>query len=250
MEEFGILGEDADFLAVNKPAGLLVHPSKPGGPRTLWDGLCEMLGYELATGGQISIINRLDRETSGVVLVAKTAAAARSAGLAMQNGEFSKEYEALVFGWPEWEERTIDEPILRLGEVEEAPVWLERAVHPLGSPALTRLETTFRGRRADGGQFARVRAFPRTGRTHQIRVHLGHAGHPVIGDKIYARGRECYLEFIAGGWSAELERRLWLPRHALHCARMAWGAREWAAPPALDLAAFVAAAQCHFEQPV
>jgi 23S rRNA pseudouridine1911/1915/1917 synthase len=75
--EFQILDETEDFLAVDKPAGLLVHPTKPGGPRTLWDGLCELLGYELATGGRVSLVNRLDRETSGVLLVAKHAQAAR-----------------------------------------------------------------------------------------------------------------------------------------------------------------------------
>ncbi len=88
----------------------------------LWDGLRELLGYEIATGGQVSLINRLDRETSGIVLVAKTAAAARAAGLAMQGGAFHKEYLALVFGWPDWEELVVDAPILRLGEVAESPV--------------------------------------------------------------------------------------------------------------------------------
>ncbi len=106
--DFHILGETADYLAVDKPAGLLVHPSKPGGPRTLWDGLRDLLGYELATGGQISIINRLDRETSGVVIVAKSAEAARTAGIAMQRREMKKRYLALVFGWPDWEEITVD----------------------------------------------------------------------------------------------------------------------------------------------
>ncbi|MEI6340220.1 MAG: pseudouridine synthase, partial [Verrucomicrobiota bacterium] len=102
--EFRILGETEEFLAVDKPAGLLVHPTKPGGPRTLWDGVRELLGYELVNGGQVSIVNRLDRETSGVVVIAKTLAAARASGLAMQRREFRKEYLALVFGWPDWEE--------------------------------------------------------------------------------------------------------------------------------------------------
>ena len=76
QEEFRVVDECGDLLVVDKPAGLLVHPTRPGGPRTLWDGLCGLLGYELANGGQVSLINRLDRETSGLVLVAKTSESA------------------------------------------------------------------------------------------------------------------------------------------------------------------------------
>ena len=75
---FRILGETPDLIAVDKPPFLLVHPSKPGGPVTLWDRLRELLAYEIAGGGQVSLINRLDRETSGIVLVAKNATAARA----------------------------------------------------------------------------------------------------------------------------------------------------------------------------
>ncbi|NDH69548.1 MAG: RNA pseudouridine synthase, partial [Gammaproteobacteria bacterium] len=71
-----ILYEDADVIVVNKPAGLLVHPSKPGPTHTLWHGLRNLLAYEIANAGQVSLINRLDRETSGLVLVAMTIALA------------------------------------------------------------------------------------------------------------------------------------------------------------------------------
>ena len=239
--DFRILGETGDFLAVDKPAGLLVHPTKPGGPRTLWDGLRDLLGYELATGGQVSLVNRLDRETSGVVLVAKSAAAAGEAGRAMQRHEIGKSYRALVFGWPEWDEMTSDQPIIRRGEVEEAPVWLERMVHPQGSEACTRFRVAERRQRADGLRFSVVEAEPRTGRTHQIRVHLADLGFPVVGDKIYARGSNYYLRFIAGGWTEELAEVLWLPRHALHCCFMSLGSHRWTSewPPA-DLRAVLA----------
>lgn len=232
--EFGILGETEDFLAVDKPAGLLVHPTKPGGPRTLWDGLRELLGYEIATGGQVSLINRLDRETSGIVLVAKSAAAARAAGIALQNGAFRKEYLALVFGWPEWARLEIDAPILRWGEVAESPVWLQRAVHSEGQEASTHLELMGKYKRADGEKFSLVRARPVTGRTHQIRVHLAHAGHPVIGDKIYAKGSQFYLDFIRDGWTTRMAESLWMPRHALHSCRLAFElggeTYDWQAP--------------------
>ncbi len=238
QDEFRILGETDAFLAVDKPAGLLVHPTKPDGPRTLWDGLCDLLGYELATGGQVSIVNRLDRETSGVVVIAKTLAAARAAGRAMQRREFHKEYLALVFGWPDWDEREVDDPIIRLGEVAPSELWLERTVHPSGSPSCTRFRVERRDESA-AGRFALVRALPVTGRTHQIRVHLAHVGFPVIGDKIYARGRKHYLNFIAMGWTPALAAALWLPRHALHCSRMEWQGEAWESPLPEDMKRFL-----------
>ena len=80
---FTILGETPDLLAIEKPPFLLVHPSKPDGPVTLWDHLKELLAYEIASGGQVSLINRLDRETSGIVLVAKHPRAARACALSL-----------------------------------------------------------------------------------------------------------------------------------------------------------------------
>jgi 23S rRNA pseudouridine1911/1915/1917 synthase len=240
--EFGILGETEDFLAVDKPAGLLVHPTKPDGRPTLWDGLRALLSYEIATGGQVSLINRLDRETSGVVLVAKNASAARTAGRAMQRGEFHKEYLALVFGWPEWEERVVDAPILRLGEVAESRVWLQRTVHPAGQSAITRFRVESRHHHRDR-RFALLRACPITGRTHQIRVHAAHLGHPVIGDKIYGIDSQLYLDFIGGGWTPALEAKLWLPRHALHAVRLSCLldgiSHDWQAPLPADLTKFL-----------
>ena len=237
--EFGILGETEDFLAVDKPAGLLVHPTKPGGPRTLWDGLRDLLGYELATGGQVSLVNRLDRETSGIVLVAKSSGAARAAGIALQQGAFHKEYLALVFGWPDWEERELHAPIVRLGEVAESRVWLKRAVHSQGAPSVTRFRVEARRERSDGSRFSLVRAWPLTGRTHQIRVHLAHLGHPVVGDKIYGESDAHYLNFIQDGWTPEHARALWLPRHALHATRLSFELEsrpfDWHSPLSRDL---------------
>ncbi len=222
---------------MGKPAGLLVHPTKPGGPRTLWDGLRELLGYELLNGGQVSIINRLDRETSGVVIVAKSRSAARLAGAAMEAREVGKSYTAIVFGWPEWEEKLVDAPILRRGEVMPSEVHLERMVHASGAPAVTALKVLHRGS-CLRGRFAVIRATPQTGRTHQIRLHLAHVGFPVLGDKLYARGSHWYLRFIATGWTPELEQVLWLPRHALHCSEMTLAGRVWQCPLPADFQAF------------
>jgi 23S rRNA pseudouridine1911/1915/1917 synthase len=244
--EFQILDETEDFLVVDKPAGLLVHPTKPGGPKTLWNQLCELLGYEIATGGQISLVNRLDRETSGILLVAKNARAARAAGIAMQRGKIHKEYLALVFGWPEWNEKVIDGPIVRLGDVASSPVWLERTVHPSGVPALTRFLVERRLSLSQGRRFSVLRAWPQTGRTHQIRVHLASIGFPILGDKIYARGHRHYLNFIEQGWTDEMAAELWLPRHALHSARLAleiFGCTlDWSSPLPDDLNGVVGSA--------
>src|SRR4029077_16133284 len=81
---FEIVDETDDYVVVDKPPFLLVHPTKPSAAPTLWKQLRELLAFEIAGGGQVSIVNRLDRETSGLILVAKTAASARRFGLAMQ----------------------------------------------------------------------------------------------------------------------------------------------------------------------
>ena len=241
--EFQILDETDDFLVVNKPAGLLTHPTKPHGPRTLWDEVCALLSYELATGGQVSLVNRLDRETSGTLLVAKTTAAARAAGIAMQNGRVQKEYLALVFGWPEWHEMTINAPIVRLGEVADSEVWVERVVHPRGVRAITRVRVEKRLELRGYGRFSLLKAWLETGRTHQVRVHLSHVGFPLLGDKIYARGSRHYLDFIARGWTKEMESEIWLSRHGLHSSRLGInvGERklEWTSPLAADLARMI-----------
>lgn len=217
---FRILGETPDLIAVDKPPFLLVHPTKPGGPATLWDRLRELLAYEIASGGQVSLINRLDRETSGIVLIAKHLPAAREATMAMARGEIAKEYLAVVSGWPERDAWIASDPIVRQGEIMESRVHLKRMIHPSGSPSCTEFRVLRRTDHRDHGPIALIHCVPKTGRTHQIRVHLAHAGHPVIGDKVYGPSEECYLEFIESGWSAGLAERLWLPRHALHSCVM------------------------------
>ncbi len=98
---------------VDKPPFLLIHPTKPNETRNLWKELRELLAFEIASGGQVSIVNRLDRETSGLVLVAKTAAAARRFGLLMQKQRLRKEYFAIVWDWPEWDKKIVDAPLDR-----------------------------------------------------------------------------------------------------------------------------------------
>ena len=218
-----IVAEGADWLAVSKPPHLLVHPTRPGGPITLLDLLRDLLAFELAGGGQVSLIHRLDRETSGLMLVAKTAAAARRFSLELMRGGFHKEYLALVWGWPEWDRRAVDAPLLRQGERHFSRIWLKQMIHPDGAPARTEFEVVRRFVR-DGERVSLVRAVPRTGRMHQIRVHLASTGHAVLGDKIYGPDEGCYLEFIDTGWTPALARVLRLDRHALHAWRLTFHA--------------------------
>ena len=238
VPEFRVLYEDDGVLVVDKAAPLLTHPTGEKNEPTLWHGLHELLSYELATGGQVSLINRLDRETSGITLVAKTAVAARELGKAMQTRLLHKEYLAVVQGHPLWNTACCAEPILRMETVAETRIHVRQCCHPAGKECRTEFEVL---RRRGGRSLLLCR--PYTGRMHQIRVHAAYLGHPLVGDKIYGGDEACYLDFIATGWTADLEQRLTLPRHALHACRLAfpWRGQEIVVESPLpeDMAALV-----------
>lgn len=239
--DFSIIAEEDDFLVVEKPPFLLVHPSKPTKAHTLWGELKHLLAFEIANGGQVSIVNRLDRETSGLVLVAKNAAAARRFGLLMQEQRIGKEYLAIAYGWPEWDSKTVDAALARQGAHMSSSIWLKQMIHSAGAPARTdfRIEKRI-VHPTSGNRFCIIRAYPQTGRTHQIRVHLSSLGHPIVGDKIYGLDEKLYLQFIEQGWTTELARQLLLPRHALHSAVLEIkGGARWTSPLPADLECFV-----------
>ena len=217
--DFTILYEDESLLLVDKAAPLLAHPTGAKMEPTLWHGLQELLRYELLTGGQISLINRLDRETSGIVLVAKTAAAARALGCAMQQRLFAKSYLAVVRGCPPWFSARCEEPILRMMDVAESLVRVRQCCHPQGKPCRTDVEL-LRTMPASGLSLLSCR--PHTGRMHQIRVHLAQLGYPIVGDKIYGGDGSCYLDFMEQGWTESLAEKLLLPRHALHASALSF----------------------------
>lgn len=238
---FAVIDENDDFIVIDKPAPLIVHPSNGRIEPTLLCGLEELLAYEVANGHKPAIITRLDRETSGLVLVAKHTHAARELAMSLQNRRAEKEYIALVHGWPEWEQTELDAPIIRKGLVEPSAIWLKRTVHANGRESLTHFRVISRWQEARG-KFTKISCWPVTGRTHQIRVHLSHLGHPIVGDKIYGADETSFLDFIEHGWNDELLSRLLLPRQALHAARLkipwqgSW--REWHCPLAADLQQF------------
>ncbi len=220
-----IVAESAEWIVIDKPPLLQIHPSKPSDEATMWHLLRNLLAFEIANGGQVSIINRLDRETSGLML--------------MENRRISKQYDAIVTGWPENDEFSVDAPLTRQGIHGPSAIYLKQMVHPAGAAAVTRFRVLRRIER--GGRFAVVRAFPETGRMHQIRVHLAHAGHAIVGDKIYGPSEQHYLTFIETGWTPALADSLLLRRHALHSAVLEApdDGLRWEAPLAPDLQAFL-----------
>jgi 23S rRNA pseudouridine1911/1915/1917 synthase len=244
--DFSVVAETEDWIVVNKPAPLQVHPSKPDGGPTLWHGLRELLRYELENGAALSLINRLDRDTSGLVLVAKHKSAARTLHKAMMRREVEKEYRAIVWGWPEHDTFDVREPILRRGDVEPSPIYAMQKIHADGAAS----HTTFRvlqrfGRQTENGtRFSLLAAVPHTGRMHQIRIHAAYAGHQVIGDKLYGPDCEWYLRQISDGWTPAAAAALLLPRHALHSCLLgitteAGAHHTWHAPLPQDMAAFI-----------
>src|SRR5216110_2967335 len=143
--DFKIIDETDEYIVVDKPAFLLTHPTKPNQCTTLWKELRELLAFEIANGGQVSIVNRLDRETSCLVLVAKTSVAARKFEFLMQRRRLRKEYLAIVWGWQEWETTVVDAPLDRQGKHQQSAIWLKQMINPSGASAQTefRVERRF-----------------------------------------------------------------------------------------------------------
>jgi 23S rRNA pseudouridine1911/1915/1917 synthase len=209
-----VVREHPDWLVLNKPTGVLVHPTRPDGPVTLLDQLREKY-----PGEAISIVNRLDRETSGLVIAARHQEAASTLGKMMMRREIAKGYLALVLGTPP-DEGEIDAPLDRLGKYGPFVIYVKQGVVPEGYPCKTRFRRQDMRRHSGGSAVSLMDVEPQTGRLHQIRVHLSHLGFSVVGDKIYGPDDQCYLRFIETGWTPELAAILWLNRHALHASRL------------------------------
>lgn len=230
---FRVIDETDDWIVVDKPAPLIVHPANRKPEPTLLGGVERLLAYELQTGAKLGIITRLDRETSGIVLIAKHTSAARDLGWIFERREAKKEYLAIVSGWPPEDEWECAEPIIRAGELGPSPIWVRQVVNPGGRDCLTRFKVEQRFQRGDC-QYSLVRCIPQTGRMHQIRVHLAFSGFPIVGDKLYSGDGSEYLEWMETGWTDLLCQRLILPRHALHAASLEIPWRDvpvrWQAP--------------------
>ena len=237
-----LIAQEPDFFVVGKPPNLLSHPTRP-------DGKPSLLGWlqEKFPGEFVALVNRLDRETSGTVLVARSPEVASQLGTLTMRREIHKYYLALVSGRVEKEHDVIDVPIGRLGISAENPIWLRQGFIAPDDPAVrkTALARTEYWRLAASDTISLLRLQAHTGRLHQLRVHLAHIGHPVIGDKIYGPDPNLYLKFIAGGWTEEHQRVLGLPCHALHAheLRFPWNGQEmvFAAPLPEDMSNLIGA---------
>lgn len=223
-----VLHEDEHLFVVNKPGDVVCHPSKHGPWSSLVGAARERAG--LAT---MHLVFRLDRETSGIVVLAKDPPTASRLQRAMQERRVGKTYLAILTG-DLGERIRVDQP---LGDDTSSPVFMKSAVSPGGQPSVTLFEPLSRA-----GGFTLARVVTETGRKHQIRAHAQWLGHPVVGDKIYGPDARLYLEFIDRGWGPGLEERLLLPRQALHCWRIDLGGAAtpslFEAPLPADMAAF------------
>jgi 23S rRNA pseudouridine1911/1915/1917 synthase len=205
----GEVHRDDALLVLDKPAGLPIHPSARYHHGTLVMLLRRIYGDDF----QAWPAHRLDRETSGLVVCGRTSDAARMLMEEFSSGRVQKEYLAICEGVPP-DSFSVDAPIAEGSAKVRIAVRIDRVA---GKRALTRFEVLRRFER-DGQRFSLVRAFPETGRQHQIRVHLREAGFPVVGDKIYGPDEEYFDRFSKRQLEPEAWKRLRLPRHALHAA--------------------------------
>ena len=236
----GVLLDEPDVLVVDKPAGLPVHATAKFYFNTLTRVLAERFPDQ-----PLQICHRLDRETSGALVVARGRPAAAVIKQAFAQKRVAKTYLAIVHGDPPWtDEHVIDIPLVlaQPGDPTRLP-HVRMLPRDGGLPSTTKVVVEQRA-----GRYALVRCTPVTGRQHQIRAHLAAAGFPIVGDKLYTAGDDAFIEFCDKGFTPELRARLELPRQALHAASVVFPHPTRAepvrvdAPLAPDLAAFLARA--------
>ncbi|MBP7734466.1 MAG: RluA family pseudouridine synthase [Spirochaetes bacterium] len=214
-----IIHEEESFLVATKPGNL---PSHADG-NFIKNTFIYILRQRMAGGGYsgpVKLAHRLDRETSGIMVVGKTDRAHRNLASQFEEGTVEKEYLAVVRGPVSEDSFEVGDAI---GTDAGSAISIRKKVVPPGTPgsrpAFTRFEVMERFAEA-----TLLRCLPATGRTNQIRVHLDHAGHPLVGDKLYGRSDEQFLEFVRRARAGKFEPLPWMeaPRHLLHASRLSF----------------------------
>lgn len=204
---YTIVYEDAWLLAVNKPGNLLVHDKGRFAQANL---IYHLRQRHQPPYPEARLVNRLDRMTSGVILAARDSDTLRQMQQCFIDQQVEKEYLAVVHGVPAVAHGRIDLPIGRLASL---PGVYRFGIDETGKTAVTNYQTV----QTFADQFALLRLQPKTGRTHQLRVHLQAIGHPIVGDALYALSDEAYLHWSQG--ELPFAEGL-IARQALHCAQM------------------------------
>ena len=227
-----ILRETPELLVLNKPPHVVCHRSRYGPWSSLVGACREYLGDEV-----LRMPFRLDRETSGVLVLGRTKETGTRLQRAVQFKAFRKTYHAVLTGHLE----SVVTVTGAIGPDVGAEFYSRQTVVPEGGLAA---ETEFVPI-AWGGGYTVARVHPHSGRRHQIRVHAAWLGAPLVGDKLYGPDPQCMIRFMNEGMSPELLDRLVLDRQALHCSRVEFetelGVEVFSAPPPADLAAFTLA---------
>ena len=209
---YKILFEDEHLLVVDKPGNLPVHPAGKFYFHTLQLALRQDRKEWCDQGNDFYLVHRLDRETSGIILLAKSSEAAGALWQQFSKRTAEKRYAAVVVGHCAEERFTVDAD---MGSDHTSDIRLKMAAFPKGTgemEALTHFKVLRRGRGVD-----LVECDLKTGRQHQIRVHLAYAGHPIVGDKLYGGDETIFLRHISGqALTADDQASLTLNRHALH----------------------------------
>lgn len=205
-----IVYEDDDLLVVSKPAGMIVHPTHGHYVNTLANAVVH---HWLVRGETVRFrpVHRLDQDTSGVLAIAKNAYVHQNISEQMKRGAVEKEYLALVQGVLQTDSGTVDAPIDRSPENPHV-----RIVTQAGYPSVTHYRVE---ERLPGATLLRIRL--ETGRTHQIRVHMKHIGHPLVGDKMYGEAESGHGSPALAACTADLPFCA-IERHALHAVRLAF----------------------------
>ncbi len=210
--EFGVIHDDGALLVADKPAGLPVHPTARYAAHTF-----TAIARERFPDRKVDPAHRRDRETSGLLACGCAPEFTRALKAAFASGKVAKTYLAMALGDPREDRFAVDAPLALTGA---SGVRVRMHVDAAGSPSATEFEVLGRRLARDGEPVALLACRPLTGRQHQIRAHLLHAGLRMVGDKIYGHDEMVFDRFTRGALTADDRQRLRLPRHALHAWRL------------------------------